>query len=141
MKPKKSTKRLTVPVDASTEKTADPIDSAADFERLLKQTAEGKHYVLRLFVTGTTARSAKAIENIHTLCEAYLHGRYELEVIDIYQQPNAAAAEQIIAAPTLVQELPEPARRLIGDLGDPGRVLVGLNLASADSLPDKWLKV
>jgi circadian clock protein KaiB len=137
-KPKKSTAGLG---GLPTGETPLPIDSTAEFERLLKETAEGQRYVLRLFVTGTTTRSAKAIENIHTLCENYLHGRYELEVIDIYQQPSAAAAEQIIAAPTLVQELPEPARRLIGDLGDPGRVLIGLNLASADQLPDKWLKV
>ena len=141
MNAKRPAKRKRAKLNGAKAKVPEAIDSAEEFERMLKAGTEGQHYVLRLFVTGNTARSAKAIENIHGLCEQYLPGRYELEVIDIYQQPNAAVADQIIAAPTLVKELPEPARRLIGDLADPGRVLIGLNLARPENLPEKWLKL
>ena len=88
------------------------------------------HHVLRLYVTGTTARSARAIENLRHILETQLPGSYDLEVIDIYQRPEAAAEHQIIAAPTLVKLLPEPIRRIIGDLSDEERVLRGLNLES-----------
>lgn len=87
-----------------------------------------ERYVLRLFVTGTTPRSSKAIRNIRTLCDMHLRGRYELEVIDIYQQPFLAGKEQIIAAPTLIKKLPAPLRKIIGDLSNTERVLLGLNL-------------
>lgn len=103
-------------------------DSASKFEKLLKQTAEGAHYTLRLYITGTTARSTEAISNIRNLCEEYLHGRYDLEVVDIYQQPGQAADAQIIAAPTLVKEFPRPLKKLIGNLADREKVIVGLNL-------------
>jgi circadian clock protein KaiB len=86
------------------------------------------HYVLRLYVTGMTARSRRAIENVREICEAHLHGRYELEVIDIYQQPVLAKGDQIIAAPTLIKRLPLPLRRIIGDMSTTERVLVGLDL-------------
>jgi circadian clock protein KaiB len=92
-------------------------------------TAE--RYVLRLYVTGMTARSTRAVENVRTICEKHLHGRYDLEVIDIYQQPTLAKGEQIIAAPTLVKKLPLPLRRIIGDLSSTERVLVGLDLRPA----------
>jgi circadian clock protein KaiB len=85
-------------------------------------------YVLRLYVTGMTPRSARAIENVRAICEEHLQGRYELQVIDIYQQPVLAKGEQIIAAPTLIKKLPLPLRRIIGDMSDEGRVLVGLDL-------------
>ncbi len=85
-------------------------------------------YVLRLYVTGTTPRSMQAIANVKSICEQYLHGRYELEVIDLYQQPVLAQGEQIIAAPTLVKKLPEPLRRIIGDMTNTEKVLVGLDL-------------
>jgi circadian clock protein KaiB len=94
-----------------------------------KPTAE--RYVLRLYVTGMTPRSTRAIENVRTICEKHLHGRYDLEVIDIYQQPTLAKGEQIIAAPTLVKKLPLPLRRVIGDLSSTERVLVGLDLRPA----------
>src|SRR5215217_6211929 len=104
------------------------IDSSAEFEQLLKSASKQERFILRLYVTGNTVRSGKAISNIRSLCDEYLPGRYDLAVVDIYQQPTEAAKEQIIAAPTLVKELPSPAKRLIGDLSDRDRVLVGLEL-------------
>ena len=89
---------------------------------------DGEKYVLRLYVTGMTARSAEAIETIRSICRERLNGRYDLEVIDIYQHPNLAQEEQIIAAPTLVKKLPVPLRRFIGALSDRERILVGLDL-------------
>ena len=85
-------------------------------------------YVLRLFVTGMTPRSAEAYASIKTICEQYLHGHYDLEVIDLYQHPWLAREEQIIAAPTLVKKLPAPLRRLVGNLSQEDRVLSGLDL-------------
>jgi circadian clock protein KaiB len=87
-----------------------------------------EHYVLRLFITGMTPRCARALEHLHTICEKHLEGRYELQVIDIYQQPELARREQIIAAPTLIKELPAPLRRIIGDMSNEDRMLVGLDL-------------
>ena len=92
------------------------------------QDAESGVYVLRLFVAGSTPRSLRAIANIRIICEQYLQGRYELEVIDIYQRPELAEGEQIVAAPTLIKKLPLPLRQLIGDLNDIERVLAGLDL-------------
>jgi circadian clock protein KaiB len=86
------------------------------------------HYVLRLYVTGSTPRSARAIENMRRICEEYLAGRYDLEVIDIYQRPEAAREFQLIAAPTLVKLSPQPLRRIVGDLSDRDKVLHGLEL-------------
>jgi circadian clock protein KaiB len=88
-----------------------------------------KDYVLRLFVTGTTPRSTGSIINIRNFCDRFLEGHYELEVVDIYQQPTAARDEQIIAAPTLIKSLPLPLRRLVGDFSDQDRVAAGLDLA------------
>ena len=88
-----------------------------------------KDYVLRLFVTGTTPRSTRSIINIRNFCDRFLEGHYELEVVDIYQQPTAARDEQIIAAPTLIKSLPLPLRRLVGDFSDQDRVAAGLDLA------------
>ena len=105
----------------------DPGDDIAAFEQALMQTGEG-HYVLRLYLTGHTSRSLNAVQAVKKLCEEHLLGRYELEIVDLCQQPERAQAAQIIAAPTLVKELPPPLRRLIGDLTDPDRVLVALNL-------------
>jgi len=84
--------------------------------------------VLRLYVSGMTPRSMEAINNLTALCEEHLKGRYELEVIDIYKQPELSAADQIIATPTLVKKLPLPLRKLVGTLSDEESVLVGLNL-------------
>lgn len=85
-------------------------------------------YLLRLYVTGTTTYSMRAVENIKAICEEYLKGRYTLEVIDIYEQPTLAEDEQIIAAPTLIKLLPSPLRRLVGDLSNKQKVLQGLDL-------------
>ena len=86
-------------------------------------------YQLRLFITGTTARSARAIENMRRICHEHLHDRYELIIIDVYENPEATKDLQIIATPTLVKVLPEPLRRIIGDLSDEGRVLAGLDIS------------
>jgi circadian clock protein KaiB len=85
-------------------------------------------YKLRLFVTGSTPRSTRAIANMRKICEENLHGRYDLEVVDVYEHPEATRELQIIATPTLVKILPEPLRRIIGDLSDKEKVLAGLNL-------------
>jgi circadian clock protein KaiB len=96
--------------------------------------AKGPPYVLRLFITGTTSRSSRAIANLRRVCEERLHGEYDLEVVDIYQHPAAAKAYQILAAPTLVKMLPLPLRRIIGDLADEERVLAGLDLSPKSTL-------
>jgi circadian clock protein KaiB len=89
------------------------------------------HYVLRLYVTGTTSQSTRAISNIRKICEEHLQGRYELEVVDIAQYPTLAIGEQIIAAPTLIKRLPLPLRRFIGDMSRTERILLGLDLREA----------
>jgi circadian clock protein KaiB len=89
--------------------------------------------VLRLYVTGTTARSTRAITNLRQLCEQHLPDRYELEVVDVYQQPELAAREQLVAVPTLIKRLPLPLRRLVGDLSNRQRVLAGLDLSVISS--------
>jgi circadian clock protein KaiB len=93
------------------------------------------NYHLRLFVTGTTPRSARAIQNIRTICEEYLKGRYDLEVIDIYQHPDHVKTEQIVVTPTLVKEFPLPVRKLIGDLSDKERVLSALDISPRQISP------
>ena len=98
-----------------------------DLEDALKERETG-HYVLRLYVAGLNRLSLRAIENLRKICEENLQGRYELEVIDIYQQPVLARGEQIIAAPTLIKQLPPPLRRFIGDLSQTEKILVGLDL-------------
>lgn len=85
-------------------------------------------YKLRLFVAGSTLRSQRAIENLRRVCDEHLAGQVDLEVIDIYQQPELAGQYQVIAAPTLVKLLPLPVRRIIGDLSETGRVLRGLEV-------------
>lgn len=90
--------------------------------------AERARYILRLYITGQTPRSLQSVENLRTLCDKYLPGQFDLEVIDIYQQPAMAAAGQIIAAPTLIKSMPLPLRRLVGDFSDRERVILGLDL-------------
>jgi circadian clock protein KaiB len=103
-------------------------------EELPAALVKGPTYVLRLFITGTTSRSARAIANLRRVCEERLHGQYDLEVVDIYQHPAAAQEHQILAAPTLVKMLPLPLRRIIGDLANEERVLVGLGLSPKESV-------
>jgi circadian clock protein KaiB len=86
------------------------------------------HYVLELYITGSTARSIRAISNIRTICEQHLEGRYDLEVVEISQHPKLAEVEQIVAAPTLIKKLPLPLRRFIGDMSETERILIGLDL-------------
>jgi len=94
-----------------------------------------EQYVLRLYVTGMTPRSNAAIENIKRICEEHLEGRYELEVIDIYQHPEAAKEAQLLAAPTLIKRLPLPLRRFVGDMSNEEKILVGLDLRPKEAWP------
>ena len=100
---------------------------AAAFEQAAASASDLK-YVLTLFVAGMRPRSQRAIESVRRLCDEHLAGRYELQIIDIYQQPWFAQDAQIIAAPTLVKKLPPPMRQVIGDMADDGRVLVALGV-------------
>ena len=88
---------------------------------------------LRLYIAGQTPRSVAAFANLERLCEEYLPGRYKIEVIDLMQHPQLAAGDQIVAIPTLVRKLPEPLRRIVGDLSNTERALVGLQLRPAQS--------
>lgn len=117
----------------------EPINQAEQFEEALRERKNGR-YLLRLFVAGNTPRSAKAIENIREICEKNLKGRYTLEVVDISQQPELAREAQVLTAPTLVKLLPPPLRRMIGDLSDFDRVLVGLNIKELDQHEEQDLE-
>jgi len=88
-------------------------------------------YVLRLYITGNTSRSQRAIQNLQHICTDALGGRYRMEVIDVLERPQMAEDERILATPTLIKDLPPPIRRIIGDLSDFERVLVGLDIQSA----------
>ncbi len=96
-----------------------------------KSKSKPGHYTLRLFTSGTTPRSTRALRNLRKICETDLEGNYDLEVIDIYQAPGRATEFNIIAAPTLIKEEPLPARRLVGDLSDTPKVLLSLAIARA----------
>ena len=85
-------------------------------------------HVLRLYVAGCTARTTQAVANLKAICEEHLNGRYQLDVVDIYQQPSLARRDQVIAVPTLIRQLPKPLRRIVGDMSRRDRVLVGLDL-------------
>jgi circadian clock protein KaiB len=115
-----STKHITKPTKAQ----AALEEAAAE-----RQT---ERYVLRLYIAGLTPRSTLAIQNIRKICEEHLEGRYDLQVVDIYQQPVLAEGEQIIAAPTLIKKLPLPLRRFIGDMSNTERILVGMDLRTAE---------
>jgi circadian clock protein KaiB len=110
----------------------DPGDVTAEFEKALKGENE-QHYVLRLYITGMTPKSMLAIDNVKKICEEHLKGRCELEVIDIYQQPDYAKTEQLIAAPTLIKKLPLPLRKFIGDMSNNEKILVGLDIVPKKS--------
>jgi circadian clock protein KaiB len=88
----------------------------------------GLEYQLRLYVAGQTVKSMAAFENLKRICETHLAGRYTIEVIDLLQNPKLAAGDQILAVPTLVRQLPEPIKKIIGDLSNEDRVLVGLDV-------------
>jgi circadian clock protein KaiB len=87
-----------------------------------------KMYSLRLYITGQTPRSAASIRNLREVCDEFLEGRFELQVIDLYERPELAKDAQVVAAPTLIKRLPLPLRRLVGDLSNKNEVLLGLDL-------------
>jgi circadian clock protein KaiB len=89
---------------------------------------EREYYNLRLYVAGQTPKSLQAFSNLKRICEEHLEGRYNIEVIDLLEHPQLAKGDQILAIPTLVRKLPEPIRKIIGDLSDTERLLVGLDL-------------
>ncbi len=94
----------------------------------VETTADPERWELRLYVAGTTPRCQAAITNLTRICEERLAGRYSIEVIDLLERPQLAVGEQIVAIPTLVRQLPEPVRKIIGDLSNEERVLIGLDL-------------
>lgn len=99
------------------------------FEEALDEKRAGRaEYILRLYVTGSSPRSLRAISNLRRLCDEYLPGAYDLKVIDIYKNPDAARDAQIIAAPTLIKRLPAPLRRFVGDLSNTQKLLIGLDI-------------
>ena len=102
-------------------------DVTEDFEAALERR-KTEHYVLRLYVAGNNFRSQSAVENVKKICEEYLKGRYDLEVIDIYQDRTKNPVDLVLAAPTLIKKLPLPLRRVIGDMTRKEKVLVGLDL-------------
>ena len=103
-------------------------------ERLPRpEEGDGSAWVLCLYVAGQTPRSVAALSNLKTICERHLEGRYSIEVIDLAQNPSLARTDQIVAVPTLVRKLPEPMRKIIGDLSNKERVVVGLRLQPASS--------
>jgi circadian clock protein KaiB len=107
----------TPPVPTTAAEAAPPADESS-----------AERYILKLYVAGMTSRSTRAVENVRAFCEKHLEGRYDLQVIDVYQQPALAKTEQLVAAPTLIKKLPLPLRRLIGDMSNEDRILVGLDL-------------
>ena len=114
-----------------------PDDLCATLEQAARAPGD-ERYILRLYVAGLTTRSSRAVSNLKDICDKYLEGRYDLDVIDIYQQPGLTRGEQIVAAPTLIKKLPLPIRRIIGDMSNRDRVLVGLDLVRAsDDVGDR----
>jgi circadian clock protein KaiB len=122
-------------------KTSAPLPVKAHAMDAVAAAHGGTRYLLRLYVTGSTPRSTRAITNIRKICEQHLEGRYDLEIIDLAQHPTLAEGEQIIAAPTLIKRLPLPLRRFIGDMSQTDRILIGLDLREAagqTSSPGKY---
>ena len=149
MPPKKPRPATFTPKTANAKSAATPkkkpskktkLTSTEAFEKMLRKTADTERYELKLYVTGTSPRSGQAIANVRSLCEEYLSGRYDLEVIDIYQQPGVAVSEQIVAAPTLIKKTPAPTRRMIGDLSNRDKILVGLNIV-AHTTKTSWMEL
>ncbi|HYS70649.1 MAG TPA: circadian clock KaiB family protein [Gemmatimonadaceae bacterium] len=93
-------------------------------------------YVLTLYVTGTSPRTRIAIDNLNRICTEELAGRYELEIVDVLEHPQRAEDERVLATPTLIKQLPPPLRRVIGDLSDKDKVLLGLEVRASKSSPD-----
>jgi circadian clock protein KaiB len=119
----------------STEHLHKPTKAQAALEKAASEKAT-ERYVLRLYIAGMTPRSTLAIQNIRKICEEHLEGRYDLQVVDVYQQPVLAEGEQIIAAPTLIKKLPLPLRRFIGDMSRTEKLLLGLDLRKEEPRMD-----
>ncbi len=102
-------------------------DVTDEYERLLQEESSAR-YVLRLYIAGNSPRSQVAVDNVRKICDEHLKGRFDLEVIDIYQDNTMIPDDLVIAAPTLIRQLPLPLRRIIGDMTNKDRVLVGLDL-------------
>lgn len=102
-------------------------------DRIAPESADTKIYRLRLYVAGQTPKSVLAFTNLQRICEDHLHGRYEIEIVDLLVSPQLASGDQILAVPTLVRRLPEPIKKIIGDLSNTERVLVGLDLQERPS--------
>lgn len=108
------------------------------FEEAIKENPlKRAKYILRLYVTGSTGRSLRAVYNLKKICEEHLPDDYDLEVIDIYKDPEAAREAQIVAAPTLVKKLPQPIRRFVGDLSNTQKILVGLDIYKRQDFQDR----
>jgi circadian clock protein KaiB len=135
---RKKTPKAKSPVKKSRTKAA--ASPTSEFEKMLRKTTDHERYELKLYVAGTSPRSGQAIANVRSLCEEYLAGRYDLEVIDIYQQPAVAVSEQIVAAPTLIRKKPGPTRRMIGDLSNRDKILLGLNIVTSPA-KTSWMEL
>ena len=105
---------------------------AASADAPARAAAKPEHWNLRLYVAGQTPRAIAAFRNLKKICEEHLQGQYEIEVIDLLENPRLAEGDQILALPTLVRKLPEPVRKIIGDLSNVERVLVGLDIRSRE---------
>jgi circadian clock protein KaiB len=121
--PRKTIKKTAVKSSAA--RKAKPRADKAD------STGADNHWNLRLYVAGQTPRSLAAFANLKKLCEVHLPQRHRIEVVDLTKQPHLAQSDQIVALPTLVRKLPEPIKRVVGDLSNLEKVLVGLDLQSA----------
>jgi circadian clock protein KaiB len=110
-----------------TQAESDAFDEALSRE-FTEEAVDDGHYNLRLYVAGKTPKSISALSNLQKICEEHLAGRYRIEVVDLLENPQLAAGDQILAVPTLVRRLPPPLKRIIGNLSDSERVLVGLDL-------------
>jgi circadian clock protein KaiB len=104
------------------------VAATPDPKPVSKKNLAAKNYKLRLYIAGQTPRSLQALSNLKRICEDHLAGKYSVEVIDLIEQPQRASADQVLAIPTLVRKIPKPARKIIGDLSDTERVLVGLEV-------------
>lgn len=125
---------------AKRKRVPSPGDVTAEYARHAAAAPKAQIYTLRLFVTGSSPHSTAAIATIRSICDTYLEGKFDLEVVDIYQQPAAAVGNQIIAAPTLIKQRPAPVRRMVGSLSDRERVLVGLDLTPPEERTHRELR-
>jgi circadian clock protein KaiB len=115
--------------DENAESVCDPGGTLSQFEKLVADAAQPK-FLFRLYVAGGSTRSRVAITNIRKICDEYLEGRYELDVIDVYQQPSVTRTAEVIVLPTLIKEMPFPPKRFVGDMSNTERIVAGLKLRS-----------